>query len=187
MSKGDKQRWDGKWSSMDGGNYDPHPLLTQNHLLLTGSNALDLACGRGQNAIWLAQRGYSVQGVDISSVALTAARAQAKTRGVSRRIRFIQADLDAWGIPPNAFDLICVFRYLERSLFPSIRQALRLGGLLFYSTRHVGALRKHPGANPAYLLQPGELKETFAGWRILHYVERPENTDLIARKRVSEG
>jgi SAM-dependent methyltransferase len=186
MSEGDKQRWDGKWSLMTGGSYDPNPLLTQYQSLLTGSNALDLACGRGQNAIWLAQHGYSVQGVDISQVALADARAQAETRGISQRVRFIQADLDEWYIPPSEFDLICVFRFLERSLFPSIRQALCPGGLLFYSTRHVGACRKHPGANPAYLLQPGELIEIFNGWKILHYVERSENTDLIARKRTSE-
>ena len=182
MSEGDKQRWDEKWSSMAGESDPPDLLLTQNRSLLTGSKALDIACGRGQNAIWLAQQGYSVLGVDISQVALTSARARAESKGLSGHVQFNQADLTAWTPPPNAFDLICVFRFLERSLFPSIRRALCPGGLLFYSTRNTGALKKRPEANPDYLLRPGELKEIFSGWQIIHYLERPENTDLIARK-----
>jgi SAM-dependent methyltransferase len=181
VSRQDKDRWDEKWSAA-GGPYRPHSLLTRNSVYMTGGVALDLACGRGQNALWLAGQGYQVLAVDISPVAIHLAHSEAEAQGLSDRVRFQVVDLDEWIIPPAFFDLIAVFRFLNRRLFGPIRDALRPGGLVYYSTRHVGILARNPAANEAYLLQPGELPGAFPGWHILHDEEGPEDAQLIARK-----
>ncbi|MCI0394102.1 MAG: class I SAM-dependent methyltransferase [Chloroflexi bacterium] len=185
MSQEDQLRWDEKWAATSQGPDRPHPLLAGHREWLTGGMALDVACGRGQNAIWLARQGYRVLGVDISLVGLTAARAEARRQGVARQTHFVQADLDNWPLPPAAFDLIVVFNFLDRRLLPAIRDGLRPGGLLFYATCHVGALQRKPDLNPAYLLRPGELAAVFAGWRILHDEEGQEQSHFVASSKVT--
>jgi tellurite methyltransferase len=187
MSRQDQARWDEKWAGA-GDLYPPHPLLVDHAAYLSGGSALDLACGRGQNAIWLAGVGYHVLGVDISRVALQAARRQALRFGLAWRgspagyVNFMVADLDEWSPPRAAFDLVIVFRFLDRRLFGPIREAVRPGGLVYYSTRHLGALARDPRANPRYLLRPGELAAAFCDWQCLYDREGPVDADLIARK-----
>ncbi len=123
-------------------------------------------------------------GVDISLVALKLAAAEAKKSALSNKVQFVQSDLDFWISSPHALDLICVFRFLNRRLFPIIRRSLKPGGCLFYSTRHVGLLRRNPGANRDYLLESDELIAAFGDWSIIHYQEGVENAELVARKPV---
>jgi SAM-dependent methyltransferase len=181
MSQQDRERWDKKWAAAGDESYLPHPLLTENAGYLAGGVALDLACGRGQNAIWLAQRGFMAMGIDISAVALRVARAEAERQGLSGRARFMRADLDDLLLARTLFDVVCVFRFLDRSLFDQIRAAVRPGGLVYYCTRHLGALARHPQVTEAYLLRPGELAAVFSDWQILHDHEGPEDSELIAR------
>ena len=181
MSQQDRARWDERWAAA-GEPYLPHPLLVDHAPYLSGGQGLDLACGRGQNAIWLAGLDFRMLGVDISPVALEAARRQALGQGLLGQATFIVADLDEWSPPRAAFDLVIVFRFLERRLFGPIRDAVRDGGLVFYSTRHLGILAQDPRANRRYLLRPGELAAAFSGWRILYEHEGPVDADLIARK-----
>lgn len=201
MSQQDRARWDKKWSAA-GEPYTPHPLLVDHAVYLSGGLALDLACGRGQNAIWLAGLGYHVLGVDISPVALEAARRQAGHRGLisplgqtgqhdhagqhgkTGYVTFMVADLDEWSPPPASFDLVIVFRFLDRRLFRPIRDSVRAGGLVYYSSRHLGILAWETQANRRYLLRPGELVAAFSGWQILHDQEGPVDAQLIARKPV---
>jgi SAM-dependent methyltransferase len=67
--------------------------------------ALDLGCGEGADAIWLAEHGWTVVAVDVSTTALSRARAAAESRGMTDRIDFQQHDLTA-GLPPGSFDLV---------------------------------------------------------------------------------
>ncbi|UCG22852.1 MAG: methyltransferase domain-containing protein [Chloroflexota bacterium] len=187
MSQQDRDRWNNKWASAGDDTYLPHPLLIENAGYLTGGEALDLACGRGQNAIWLGRQGYRVLGVDISPVALQFAQSEAAAQELTHRVSFQIVDLDAWLPPPNSYDLICVFRFLDRRLFGPIREGVRSGGLVFYSTRHLGALDRHPSATEAYLLRPGELAVAFSDWHILHEHEGAEDAELIARKPLKNG
>lgn len=183
MSREERRKWDARWREME----EPAPpddLLRDHADLLAGGLALDLACGRGQNALWLAAHSYAVLGVDGSRIALCGARKEALLRGLGRRALFVQADLDVWRPPANAFDLIAVFRFLDRSLFPYLRRALRPGGLLFYATRHRGVLRRRPDATPEYLLRRGELPAYFTGWEVVRHEEGPENVRFVARKPV---
>jgi len=72
---------------------------------LAGGRALDLGCGEGADAIWLAERGWTVVAVDVSTTALSRARAAAESRGMAARIDFQQRDLTA-GLPDGLFDLV---------------------------------------------------------------------------------
>ncbi len=182
MSQKDRRRWDEKWSDSARDLYEPHPLLLQYRSLLSGGRALDLACGKGQNAIWLARQGYRVLGIDISPVALAMAETEAADQGLSDQLQFETVDLDHWQLPALSFDLICIFRFLDRRLFPAISGGLRSEGLLFCATRHVGLLQRCPEANKSFLLKRGELAEAFASLQVLHDVEKDEETEFVARK-----
>ncbi|MGW8318186.1 MAG: class I SAM-dependent methyltransferase [Candidatus Promineifilaceae bacterium] len=187
MTREDEVRWDRKWQEIGDAAFEPDRLLIQHQDLLTGGQALDLACGLGQNAIWLARHGYTVLAVDISGVALQAATEEASRQEIAGQVCFKQVDLDRWPIPAEAYDLICVFRFLDRSLFPAIRAGVRPGGLLFYATRHVGVLEQNPEANPDFLLAHQELPSHFAGWELLFQAEGPRQAELIARKPPATG
>jgi SAM-dependent methyltransferase len=183
MSQQDQRKWEQKWQEVSAdAEYPPGPWLMAHAALLTGGLALDLACGRGQNTLWLAERGYWALGVDISAAALAAARAEAKKRGLVGRTAFVQADLDHWRPRPGVFDLVVVFRFLDRRLFAAIRQAVRPGGLVLYETRHTGILGRLPGSTPDYLLARGELAATFADWTIINNREGDEDAAIVARK-----
>jgi tellurite methyltransferase len=146
---------------------EPHPLLVHfvSQKALAGGRALDVACGVGQNAIWLAQHGFTVDAVDISPVALEHARQAAIHTGVS--VNFIQADLDLWSPPAETYDLIIGFRFLNRRLWPRLQTALRPGGWLVYQTFNLRKLTPDSDFPLEYLLDIGELPRTFAGWDTL--------------------
>jgi SAM-dependent methyltransferase len=184
MSRADQLKWDHKWGDLTG-DVTPSRLLITHERLFAGGHALDLACGRGQNTVWLAQHGYAALGVDISPVALASARSLAEPLGLlgdgPGQVAFRQVDLDDWRPAPLAFDLVAVFRFLDRRLFPALRAAIRPGGLLVYETRHSGVLARCPGSTPEFLLRPGELHALVAGWMILDYREDETNAAIVAR------
>jgi SAM-dependent methyltransferase len=89
---------------------EPNRFLVAETSALTPGRALDLACGEGRNAVWLAERGWRVTGVDFSDVALEKAGRLASSRGVDAT--WIAADLLEYSPEPRAFDLVIVF-YLQ--------------------------------------------------------------------------
>ncbi|MDZ4763797.1 MAG: class I SAM-dependent methyltransferase [Chloroflexota bacterium] len=162
----------------------------------TVSRALDLAGGLGQNALWLAGQGYMVDLIDISRAALTRAQEEAARRArapitddevgadtlpraaqpdLVRGINFIQADLDHATLEREMYDVVCVFRFLDRALFPALRAAVRPGGRIVYETYNTRHTLTQPNFNPDYLLNVGELAGVFADWRALHGCEPPDD------------
>jgi SAM-dependent methyltransferase len=99
---------------------EPNRFLVAEVEGLGPGRALDLACGAGRNAVWLAERGWTVTGADFSDVALANARGLADERGVD--VEWVQADLREWE-PPGAFDLVGVL-YLQ---VPAEERRLALG------------------------------------------------------------
>jgi len=156
--------------------------MRRNQPLLGVGVALDVACGLGQNSMWLARHGYSVLGVDLSLVALRRARAEARVQRVLKRTCFAQVDLDIWEPAAMSVDLICVFRFLDRQLIDPLKRALRPGGLIFYETRHRGVLRSQPDANPAFLLRADDFLQWFGEWHTLYEVSDSQNAAIVARK-----
>jgi SAM-dependent methyltransferase len=175
------RNWDRHYSNPANLDFAPAPLLVEVAELLPPGRALDLACGAGRNALFLASLGWHVTAVDRSAVGVRLLRERAAGMSVDARI----ADLEGGGfaIEPAAFDLICDFYYLQRDLFPAIREGVRPGGVF------TGAIHLfQEGRGAQYTLQAGELRDEFRGWKILFYSESPEpgphrpSARIIARR-----
>jgi len=161
------ETWDERYA---GGKYSaaaPHRLLISLVEKLTPGKALDLACGAGRHAVFLAEIGFHVTAVDNSAAGIKIAKQRAAEKGVE--IDFRLADLEAgeFTIAENAFDLICDFYYLQRDLFAEMKAGVKTGGII------VAAIHIYGAGEPEgrFLLREGELKEYFADFEILHYHE----------------
>lgn len=185
MSAEDRARWDGIYRQWSREPFpDPDPFLFEYTPPLSvpyEKRALDLAGGLGQNGLWLAQQGYTVDVMDISRMALLRGRAEMVNQGL-RNINFLQVDLDHVDLKLNKYHLVCVFRYLKRDLFPQIRACIRPGGRILYETYNLDYLELVPAFKPAFLLQPGELAGYFADWKVLHHSEIGHTSRLVAIK-----
>jgi 2-polyprenyl-3-methyl-5-hydroxy-6-metoxy-1,4-benzoquinol methylase len=131
--------------------------------------------------LWLAERGYRVTAVDISPVALARARVEAQARGLA--IDFVEADLDGYALPEEAFDVVVVFRFLDRGLFPAIEAALRPGGWLFYQTYNTRRLVSRPDTSRENLLEFGELVRTFARLELVESGDEGDLSHVVCRRR----
>ena len=167
MSLADRERWNRKYAA---GNpypsFAPDQILTQYAHLLDGNGwALDVACGVGHNALYLARRGYDVLAVDGSLLGLQYGRAAA--HGNALPVYFVATDLDRFTPPPRRFNLILVMRFLSRPLLPLLKDALVPGGLMIYQTFNLNWRRANPAFNPEYLLAPGELAKAFGDFEAI--------------------
>ena len=147
-------------------------------LIPQGGRVLDLACGAGRHAVYLAGLGYRVDAVDLDLAHCEAVRA---TPGVDWR----QVDLERgeWPFVPGGYQAVVVTNYLFRPLFPHLVAALAPGGVLIYETFALGQELYGRPRNPAHLLLPGELLEAMRGQlRVLAYEDVTELDD--APKRV---
>lgn len=163
-------KWNRKYREVPPGKPGACAVLREYAFLLpeTGT-ALDLACGRGGNALFLARRGLQAHAWDISEEAVEALarEAEAEKLSVQTEVRDVQESPPE----PGAFDVICVSFYLERGLCVALIEALRPGGLLFYQTfLHEKVTDEGPG-NPAYRLGANELLGLFAPLHVLAYQE----------------
>jgi SAM-dependent methyltransferase len=168
MAHSDRERWDQRYTSPGNSlNQGPHALLARHAPpYRPGIRALELACGLGRDALWLAAQGYQVDAFDISVAALRQARARMLRRGLSG-VNFVVADLDHFPLPERTYDLVYVFRFLDRDLFPAIHARVRPGGMLIYETLNVRRLEEAPGTSPDHMLGLGELPGYFPGWTVL--------------------
>lgn len=126
-------------------------------LVPAGGAVLDLACGTGRHARFLAARGHPVLAVDRSADALAGLR---PVPGVE----VLEADLEAgrpWPLPGRRFAGVLVTNYLHRPLFQAIADAVDAGGVLIYETFMAGNERFGRPSNPEFLLNPGELLQGF--------------------------
>ena len=172
MSGDDQLRWDRKHG--DGGSASaPSAFLRE---IIDGDawnippgKALDVACGKGRNANFLATRGFRVTAVDISPVALAQGQAQAKDSSLA--IDWQQADLEQLQLGADEYDLIVTINYLQRSLVPQIKQALRHGGHVVFETFLIDQQEFGHPSDPNYLLSHNELLVYFHEFRVLFYRE----------------
>jgi len=169
--------WKSVYSHPENLDFSPAPLLVANCETLAPGRALDLACGHGRNAIYLATLGWRVTAVDREEAAIRLLREHSAGLNIDARV----CDLEdsSFAIEPFAFDLICDFLYLDRKLFPEIREGVKPGGTFIGAMLLVG--QALPPANPgdsepngSFQLEPGELRAAFAGWKILFYSESAE-------------
>jgi SAM-dependent methyltransferase len=146
--------------------------------------ALDVAMGRGRHAVDLARAGFHTFGVDVKMDAVRDAKAAALASGM--RVHAWCADLTEHPLPSARFDIVLVSRYLQRDLFPSLRDAVLPGGAVVYETFTTAQCALGTGPrSPDHLLEPGELRTRFDGWDVLFYEETsaPEAVARIAARK----
>ncbi len=138
--------------------------------LLPRGRVLDVAMGSGRNAVFLAENGFEVEGVDVSPEAVENALKLAYASGVSIRVE--TANLKGrYRIKKDSYDVIVCFNYLQRSLMPQIKEGLRRGGVVVYETFIVDQARLGHPRNPDFLLRHNELLDFFRDFRCLRYRE----------------
>jgi SAM-dependent methyltransferase len=197
-------RWDSRYTESAGSWTEPDDFLKRvyDEFLVNAApgKALDLAGGAGRNSLFLAQRGWQVKLVDVSEVGLGLAREKFQKLAADSSLTSLAAtqvasletailDLDTVNdLGTHLYDLIVVFYFLKRELFPAILRALKPGGHLIYRTYTVDRM-KAPGGpeDPQYHLQPNELLQVFSPhMRVLHYHETLEGkaaAELVALKK----
>jgi SAM-dependent methyltransferase len=165
----------------------PAPLVVEFVRALAPGIALDLASGPGRNSLYLAERGWRVTAVDGSPVGIDLLLAGARERKLSIDVRVADLEAGELAIPPEAFDLLLSCYYLQRSLIPLMKSALRPGGLLILIAHLADADQRQGTPTRAY---PDELRALFSDWAILHYREgepgesghRHAVVELVAKK-----
>ena len=182
MSVSDRDKWEARYRA---GAYRErlHPsALAAEHLpdvAATQRNAsahdhqleaLDIACGAGRNALYLAGLGYRVDAIDISAEAL--ARGEAAAQAAGYRISWIQRDLDE-GLPRGLgdYDVILIVRYLDLSLVASAVERLRPGGYLICEAHLETDAPVIGPRDPNFRVAPGELRGAAAGLQVVEYWE----------------
>lgn len=170
MSDSDRIKWDARHTVAPDHDSGPAEVLVgYAHLLPPAGRALDVACGRGANALFLAQHGIETVAWDISAVAIEALTGRARRANLP--IQAEQRDVVEKPPPASSFDVIVVSRFLDRGLVPALIAALRPRGLIFYQTflREVAAT--DGPHNPEYRLGDNELLALFGPLRVLAYHE----------------
>lgn len=195
METDEKSIWNRKFSDQSHTSLEPDPFLVSAYdeffSGLPAGSVLDVAGGAGRHSIWLAQRGWRARLLDISDVGIgLAERNASRALGPVRKEFLIStevADLNRmqdFGV--EQYDLVLVFFYLQRELFPALISALKPGGFLLYKTYLTDQQQFSGGPhNPAFLLKPNELLHAFKPLRVLHYHEKTQNkgvAELIAQK-----
>jgi SAM-dependent methyltransferase len=127
---------------------------------LPRGRALDLACGLGANALYLASRGFRVDALDWSVEALKKLGSAAASRDLA--VRPLACDVTRFPLPASRYDVVLSFRFLERSLWDAIVRALRPGGALVFETFTVRHLDDRPGFPRGYCLETNELVRAFS-------------------------
>lgn len=158
MTQNDRKKWDVRYLDSPGST-EPSAVLERFWRLAPCGRALDIACGNGRNSLFLAQKGFTVDAVDVSTVAT------GRLAGKDPRITVICRDLDTWQIPVGRYDLIVKVRFLDRRLFPMIRAGLKPQGVLIVES-FAGGQRE------AYCLKPNELLRAFHAFQIVFYEEK---------------
>lgn len=164
----DQERWDAKYDTED---YifgtEPAPFLKAQVNLLPKGKALDIAMGEGRNGVFLATHGFKVRGVDISPVGLSKAQDLAEKHGVKIETQVV--DLETYQLMPNSYEVILCLYYMQRSLIPQIKQALKPGGMAVVETYTLEHLKYRPEFNRQYLLETNELLRWFGDLKVLRY------------------
>jgi len=161
----------------------PNPLLVEAARDLRPGRALDLACGTGRNALWLAQHRWNVTAIDGSAAAVEILHGRAGDVGVTIDAQVADLEDPEFTIAPASHDLIAMCYYFQRNLIEPCKRGLVPGGVMVAI-----ALLIEPGKElSTFRLRPGELRSYFADWEVLRYRESTDAwehkvAELVARR-----
>ena len=166
-----QEKWNRIYADSQVGAYSVTQVLQDHaYLLPRGGEALDLACGLGSDAVFLAQQGLQVHAWDISDSIVNKINQYANENklDISAETRDITVN------PPisNSFEVITVAHYLDRKIIPDLIKALKPGGLIFYQTFLKEVTPQYSGpSNPDFRLDSNELLSLFSSLRLVFYQE----------------
>lgn len=174
MSEEDRGKWDQRYAEDSYNKGNPVTLLQEWLPRVPAGKALDVACGAGRNAIFMARAGFRVDAIDISSEGLKLARDAAAALGLE--INWIEHDLDEAYAFANDYDLIIVLWFVDLPLLTRLRDCLAPGGYLICE-EHLQSDADVIGPRSAeFRVAPGALREAMAGLELLHYREAVTTT-----------
>ncbi len=163
--------WNERYRSREEIDLTPARLLVDAASKLSPGRALDLACGAGRNALWLARQGWSVTAVDGAAEAIRLVREH--DTGIDTRVLDLESDAPL-PFEDGSFDLVVILYFLYRPLFAEAQRVLRPGGIV------VTAIRTG-GINPRFCLSLAELRAEFSACEVL-YAADGDTAELVARK-----
>ncbi|MFJ8605200.1 class I SAM-dependent methyltransferase [Streptomyces shenzhenensis] len=177
----DAQHWDDMYRSRDqvsSGN--PNPVLVSEATELPPGQALDVGCGEGDDALWLARHGWQVTAIDISPTALR--RAADSATDIQERISWARADLNTTPPPPGAFDLVTVQyfplrRQTGHTTLHHLLDAVAPGGTLLFTTHDRADLTPTEDFNLDDYYQAADIAPLLGPtWNVLINSSRPRTT-----------
>jgi len=169
--------WDERYRRGEHTHDEPHPLVVQFVSGLPRGRALDLACGVGRHSIWMAERGWRVTAVDSSRVAIEILEHRASQMNLAITSQIANLERHEFDIDPDGYDVIVVCNYLQRDLFPSIKEGIAPGGIVIAVIALVDDDPHVKPMNPVYLLNRGELRSYFEDWELAWYFEGKSEHD----------
>ena len=157
-------------------------VLSENsHLLPSEGICLDLACGLGANALFLAEHGLETHAWDISPIALNRLEDSALEKDLDVTIKQVAITPDI--LPKDYFNVIIITRFLDRSLTNAIMESLKSSGLVFYQTYTKEKLGSKGPNNPDFLLSRNELLKLFQPLTTVFYSENSLIGDVDSGER----
>lgn len=166
----------------------PSRFLTEQIELLKSApekTALDVACGKGRNLLYLAEQGFTVTGVEYDDEAIGQVMAEVRRRDIEAHVT--KCDLEDPGVTlPGPFGVVCVFYFLHRPLLPAIRKAVMPGGFVVYETFLIDQRERWGTPRHAeFAWGRNELLHAFTeGFRVRHYEERIDDAAQSASARI---
>lgn len=162
---------------------EDHPtiLLVETEARLNSGTAIDLACGTGRNALFLAEKGWAVTAIDGSETAIATAKQRAASHGLPVKAEVADLTAPDFQIPYGQFDLIVIAYYLQRDLIEQAKNAVKASGVIL-------AIAHTPEPGEEWTpkrAKPGELRSFFTGWELLHDYEGASR-DPAHRRPVAE-
>jgi SAM-dependent methyltransferase len=179
--------WEAMYRSGERGKEgEPTALVVETAAKLKPGVAIDLACGGGRNALYLAEKGWTVTAIDGAQTAVELVKQRAFARGLHVKAQVADLSAETSTLPEDAFDLVVVAYYLQRDLFAKAKRAVRAGGLIV-AIVHTPSSGEEPNYKRA---APGELRGFFTGWEVLHDYEGPSRdpahhrpvAEIVARR-----
>jgi SAM-dependent methyltransferase len=155
-------------------------LLSNADLLPRRGRALDVACGRGRHALLLAGAGFRVDAVDRDEARVAALARVAERLGLPVEARVRDLETGEVSLGDEGYDVVLVFHYLHRPLFPALVRALAPGGLLLYETFTTAQAARGKPTNPDFLLEPGELVRRVGPLEVLRQREGDFEGRMVA-------
>ncbi len=173
-----KAKWNNKHKERLADMAEPLPSERLNTLFayLNGGKALDLACGLGGNSLFLADRGYEVEAIDISETAIEFVQELAEKKRLKINASVMDlTELENLPFQKGTFDFVVIAYYLDRSLFPYVKGVIKEGGHFFMETYYDSQKLERGRVSKQFRLRPNELLKEFRGWKVLFYEENEQD------------